>query len=206
MNSLEEFEFWCGEYRDNPDIAPSETQRLLKKMCEDNNPYALKHFQEMQGTQSGRAWHETELVEMLSRDLAVDDQSCSVNVDDLDGNDWGARIGAINPELVSAGLLSPVPDPSKADYPLDWAEVSTAMKNLRGWRCGHCGYQKLYSGLIQVHHVDGDKLDSHPANLEVLCAKCHADKHRTSVLWPYGVTEDEKEELNRHHAVRRHRR
>lgn len=206
MNSLEEFEFWCGEYRDNPNMSPDETHRLLKKMCEGDNPYALKHSIEIQSPPISPLRHETDVVDSLSFELAIENRSTSANDDDLDGNDWGVRLGVIDPDLASAESLLTVHDPSKAGYPSDWSEVASVIKNQRGWRCELCGYQKLLSGLIQVHHLDGDKLDSHPANLQVLCAKCHADKHRTSFLWPYGVTEDEKAELKQHHVLRRRER
>ena len=39
----------------------------------------------------------------------------------------------------------------------------------RGWRCAECGR----AGRLELHHINFDRDDNHPANLRVLCRPCH---------------------------------
>jgi len=42
-------------------------------------------------------------------------------------------------------------------------------------RCVACGYD--FMPILEVHHIDRDKTNNNPANLEVLCPNCHRKKH-----------------------------
>jgi 5-methylcytosine-specific restriction endonuclease McrA len=82
---------------------------------------------------------------------------------------------------------------SKAtDYPDNWTEIATAIKQAAGYRCSRCDRQCLpatnsYRHLdlplrralsAQVHHLDGNPSNNHPSNLVSLCAGCHLRMHR----------------------------
>ena len=43
-------------------------------------------------------------------------------------------------------------------------------------KCNACGYDK-YMRLLSVHHIDGDHFNSVSENLEILCVRCHMEKH-----------------------------
>lgn len=47
---------------------------------------------------------------------------------------------------------------------------------IRGHRCECCGLEEWLNGLIplEVHHIDGDRLNNEEANLQLLCPNCHA--------------------------------
>lgn len=40
------------------------------------------------------------------------------------------------------------------------------------YRCSECGY-----GYLEVHHIDGDRLNNNPENLITLCRRCHRKTH-----------------------------
>ena len=60
-------------------------------------------------------------------------------------------------------------------YPENWPTISQRMKHRGGWRCERCGRANDYcsSHVLTVHHLDGDKQNCDPANLAVLCQRCH---------------------------------
>lgn len=80
-------------------------------------------------------------------------------------------------------------------YSADWAEVSRRTKELRGWRCELCGFTAYHSAVIHTHHVDRDKPDNHPANLQVLCLACHQSKHGGGGGMGSGVPRAEREAM-----------
>jgi hypothetical protein len=60
------------------------------------------------------------------------------------------------------------------DYPANWEEVSTEIKEQAGWRCEACGTENgPIPSILTVHHLDGDKQNLQPWNLAALCQKCH---------------------------------
>jgi hypothetical protein len=174
MTNIEEFEFWCGAYRDDPHMADSEVQRLLEDMCARHNQYALAYVESLRFKEEANA-RRPELGDLRHQEYLAE-------------------------EAVAAAVATaagPAPE-GPAGYPPNWYAISNAAKDRRGWRCEVCQFEKYGSGLIQVHHVDGDKADNSSANLQVLCARCHGDKHQTQSLWPPGTTETEKTELMIH--------
>ena len=56
------------------------------------------------------------------------------------------------------------------------ANALTAITSLRGHKCESCGLEewKGRSIPLEVHHIDGDELNSELSNLQILCPNCHA--------------------------------
>jgi len=51
-----------------------------------------------------------------------------------------------------------------------------ALTSLRGHKCENCGLEKWQNENIplEIHHLDGDKLNNELENLQLLCPNCHA--------------------------------
>jgi len=59
-------------------------------------------------------------------------------------------------------------------YPDNWAEISQAIKEARGWKCEDCGSDRYHPrSKLTVHHKDYDPSNNDPDNLVVLCQGCH---------------------------------
>ena len=43
-------------------------------------------------------------------------------------------------------------------------------------KCNRCGYDR-YKSVLRVHHIDRDRTNRDPDNLEVLCPTCHEEEH-----------------------------
>lgn len=43
----------------------------------------------------------------------------------------------------------------------------------KGDRCELCGFAAVWTGQLDVDHIDGDRDNNSPANLQTLCANCH---------------------------------
>lgn len=43
-------------------------------------------------------------------------------------------------------------------------------------RCKYCGYSK-YQGVLEVHHIDENRDNNDPSNLEIVCPTCHVEQH-----------------------------
>mgnify|MGYP000158461235 FL=1 len=79
-----------------------------------------------------------------------------------------------------------------SDYPDNWTQIATAIKQAAGYRCDRCGLKclppaKSYSHLdrslrrrlsAQVHHVDRNPAYSERINLVCVCSGCHLRLHR----------------------------
>jgi len=78
-----------------------------------------------------------------------------------------------------------------SNYPKNWIELSTAIKEASGWCCQRCSKQCLRPGekhnlsvserksvTLQVHHWNRDPNDNRPENLVCLCSGCHLSYHR----------------------------
>lgn len=50
-----------------------------------------------------------------------------------------------------------------------------ALANLKN-ECNHCGYKKI-KDILQVHHIDHNRLNNDILNLKILCPNCHAIEH-----------------------------
>jgi hypothetical protein len=87
---------------------------------------------------------------------------------------------------------------TNCDYPDNWQEIATEIKQAAGYRCTHCGLPCLlpggdYSHLslsvrrklsAQVHHRDCNPSHNNPINLVCLCAGCHLREHRYPLPLP----------------------
>ena len=63
----------------------------------------------------------------------------------------------------------------RGEYGPEWAaELREDILARDGHRCRRCGTAE---GMLQVHHVDRDKSNTHPSNLLTLCAACHLAFH-----------------------------
>ncbi|WP_310414621.1 restriction endonuclease [Chamaesiphon sp. OTE_8_metabat_110] len=78
------------------------------------------------------------------------------------------------------------------DYPDNWSDIATTVKQAAGYRCNRCGlkclpphssYRHLDLSLrrklsAQVHHLDGNPAQNDTSNLVCLCSGCHLRMHR----------------------------
>ena len=64
---------------------------------------------------------------------------------------------------------------SQGEYPEDWDEIATALKEKHGWKCERCGHahdpENGYT--LTVHHLVPAKDLCEEWNLAVLCQRCH---------------------------------
>src|SRR6516164_1362922 len=66
-------------------------------------------------------------------------------------------------------------------YSVHFYRIAKAIKEQRGYRCQNSTCQLDLSHpddrrFLHAHHIDGDKSDSHPSNIRLLCIGCHADQ------------------------------
>lgn len=61
------------------------------------------------------------------------------------------------------------------DYPPDWDEIATRIKDRACRKCVRCGHaHNVETGhVLTVHHLDGDKANCEDWNLAALCQRCH---------------------------------
>ena len=60
-------------------------------------------------------------------------------------------------------------------YVAGWAAISERMRHSKKWTCESCGVNlRAAPQLLHCHHKSGVVTDNRPANLDVLCAICHA--------------------------------
>ncbi len=175
MTAIDEFEFWFGEYFDNPGSLESETWRLFANMCARGNPFALDHYHQMQRELRRSA---IESGELLDPDLPVN------------------TVGCFDAKEVDLSIVAPN---LQAGYPENWAEIARARKAYRNWQCELCSFQLIGSSLIQVHHIDRDKSNNGKLNLQVLCAVCHGKQHNNPPVWPIGALEGDMAKIIAHH-------
>ena len=46
--------------------------------------------------------------------------------------------------------------------------------------CEHCAFKPVHISQLDVDHIDGDRFNNDPANLQTLCANCHRLKTHLS--------------------------
>ena len=64
---------------------------------------------------------------------------------------------------------------SSGDYPPDWAEISTRVKEEAGWTCVRCGHEHdpASGHCLTTHHLDMNPANCAWHNLAALCQRCH---------------------------------
>ena len=63
-------------------------------------------------------------------------------------------------------------------YVKNWEIISKAYRIKQNFTCEKCGYHAttpMDRRFLQVHHIDGDKLNNQESNLQCLCISCHAN-------------------------------
>jgi 5-methylcytosine-specific restriction endonuclease McrA len=62
-----------------------------------------------------------------------------------------------------------------SNYPSNWKEIATAVKETAAWRCIRCGHDHDTEAgyMLTVHHIDMDKANCLWWNLAALCQRCH---------------------------------
>lgn len=63
-------------------------------------------------------------------------------------------------------------------YPKDWNKISMEYRTMKKWRCEKCGKDMINNTEpLDVHHIDGNKQNVSPSNLQALCRSCHIEEH-----------------------------
>lgn len=66
-------------------------------------------------------------------------------------------------------------------YVRNWPQISQAYRVFKNFTCEQCGFEAenpLTRRFIQVHHIDGNKLNNHQENFKCLCNRCHASQDK----------------------------
>jgi len=66
-------------------------------------------------------------------------------------------------------------------YVQQWQKISTQIKRKKDYTCSECGFKpknNYQQRFIHTHHLNGDKLNNHEDNLQVICIKCHSEVDR----------------------------
>jgi len=68
-----------------------------------------------------------------------------------------------------------MPRPSIGEYPSNWDEIATQIKDAAGWTCVRCGqkHDPFAGYMLTVHHIDLNKSNCEWWNLAALCQRCH---------------------------------
>jgi len=61
------------------------------------------------------------------------------------------------------------------EYPDNWKEIATKIKEHSEWKCIRCGHEHDTKNgyMLTVHHLDGVKGNCEWWNLTALCQRCH---------------------------------
>ncbi|GAB4185385.1 MAG: hypothetical protein Kow00108_22860 [Calditrichia bacterium] len=72
------------------------------------------------------------------------------------------------------------------NYSENWEEISKNVRELKNYTCEECGItlknrhgERFY---METHHIDGNKANNKPFNLQVLCILCHAFADKRHIL------------------------
>lgn len=64
---------------------------------------------------------------------------------------------------------------STGEYPPNWSEIATFVKDVAGWCCVRCGHEHdpKTGYTLTVHHLDMDPSNCAWWNIPALCQRCH---------------------------------
>lgn len=71
----------------------------------------------------------------------------------------------------------------KKGYDEVWARIRRPYKLFKKESCEECGFFAKHPAQLHVDHIDGDKKNNDPSNLQTLCANCHAYKTAMKADW-----------------------
>ena len=74
------------------------------------------------------------------------------------------------------------------EYPDNWAEIATRIKDAAGWKCERCGHphDPKTGYTLTVAHMIPDKANVEDWNLAALCQRCHLHcQHKIDFLQGY---------------------
>jgi len=84
---------------------------------------------------------------------------------------------------------------NKSGYTADWKDVSSSIRESRGYTCESCGVSlDSHRNLLHVHHINGVKSDNRENNLKVLCKLCHAEEPMHENMF---ISHAERKEITR---------
>lgn len=68
-------------------------------------------------------------------------------------------------------------------YSADFSALGDRIKAERGYRCDRCGFNLANNRrYLHAHHKNGQKHDSRPENIAILCVACHAEQYQHAHL------------------------
>jgi hypothetical protein len=72
-------------------------------------------------------------------------------------------------------------------YGINFHRIAKGIKEQRGYRCENtaCGVNLSaphHQKFLHAHHIDADKSDNRPSNIQLLCIRCHANSFQHSHL------------------------
>lgn len=73
----------------------------------------------------------------------------------------------------------------KSEYPKNWKEIATAIKEKAGWKCERCRVPdsgKPDGNCLTVHHLVPDKSLCEDWNLAALCQRCHLKLQKVNMF------------------------